>query len=198
MVLGRAVVGIAVGSASFVVPLYVSELAPTRWRGRLVTIVALLITGGQVGAYVVGWVFSRVPHGWKWMVGLGAVPAVVQVLTMVGMPETPRWLVKVGRADRAKVVLRKVFGDGEEEVVKAVMARVEREIEEEDAAVAKMGRFEGAPDGFSMHLRRMKENFSELVTVPGHLRALTITCMLQGAQQLCGFVCLLLSALDIA
>jgi SP family myo-inositol transporter-like MFS transporter 13 len=196
MVFGRAVVGIAVGSASFVVPLYVSELAPARWRGRLVTIVALLITGGQVGAYVVGWLFSRMPHGWKWMVGLGAVPALVQVLTMVGMPETPRWLVKAGRVERARAVLRKVFGEDEEEVVTVVMARVEREIEEEDAAVAKTGRFEGELDGLSMRLRRMKENFSELITVPGHLRALIITCMLQGAQQLCGFVCSLLSARD--
>jgi SP family myo-inositol transporter-like MFS transporter 13 len=131
------------------------------------------------------------------MVGLGAVPALVQILTMIGMPETPRWLVKAGRAERARAVLKKVFGEGEEEVVKAVMARVEREIEEENTTFAKSGRFEGVPDGFSIHLIRMKENFSELVTVPGHLRALTITCMLQGAQQLCGFVCSLLSVLDI-
>jgi SP family myo-inositol transporter-like MFS transporter 13 len=105
------------------------------------------------------------------------------------MPETPRWLVKVGRADKARAVLRKVFGEAEEGVVKAIMSRVEREIEEEDAMVTKTGQFEGASDGFSVHLSRMKQNFSELVTVPGHLRALTITCMLQGAQQLCGFVC---------
>jgi len=113
------------------------------------------------------------------------------------MPETPRWLVKAGRAEMARAALKKVFGEGEEEVVKAVMARVEREIEQENAAAAKSGRFEGVPDGIYMHLRQMKENFSELVTVPGHLRALTITCMLQGAQQLCGFVSSLLSALDI-
>jgi len=188
MVLGRAVVGIAVGSASFVVPLYVSELAPARWRGRLVTVVALLITGGQVVAYLIGWGFSQIPHGWRWMVGLGAMPAIVQILMIVGMPETPRWLVKAGRMERARTVLRKVFGKDEEGVVKAVMARVEREIEEENALVAKTGRFEGVSDGISVHLRRMKENFSGLVTVPGHLRALTITCMLQGAQQLCGFV----------
>ena len=57
------------------------------------------------------------------MVGLGAVPALVQILTMIGMPETPRWLVKAGRAERARAVLKKVFGEGEEEVVKAVMVK---------------------------------------------------------------------------
>ena len=181
--------GLAVGSASFVVPLYVSELAPARWRGRFVTVVALLITAGQVVAYVVGWVFSGVVHGWRWMVGLGAVPAVVQVLMLVGMPETPRWLVKAGRVERARAVLRKVYGKGQEGVVKTVMARVEREIEEEDdAAVSRTVQYEGSSTGFSSHLRRMKGNFSELIKVPGHRRALTITCMLQAAQQLCGFV----------
>lgn len=86
MILGRSVIGLAVGSASFVTPLYISEIAPAQWRGRLVTVSSLFITGGQVVAYLVGWAFSRVDGGWRWMVGLGAVPAVLQLLALLFMP----------------------------------------------------------------------------------------------------------------
>jgi len=189
MVVGRAVVGLAVGSASFVVPLYIGELAPATWRGRLVTIVALFITGGQVVAYVIGWLFSRMPGGWRRMVGLGAVPAIVQLFTLVYMPETPRWLIKHGDEDRARLVLRKVYGKDQEAIVKTIMIRVEKEIEEEEAAMSKtVHHSSGSTSGFKEHIIRMRDNFSELVTVPGHRRALIISCMLQGAQQLCGFV----------
>ena len=188
MVVGRAVVGLAVGSASFVVPLYIGELAPATWRGRLVTIVALFITGGQVVAYVIGWLFSRMPGGWRWMVGLGAVPAIVQLLTLVYMPETPRWLIKHGDEDRARLVLRKVYGKDQEAIVKTIMIRVEKEIEEEEAVSKTVHHSSGPTSGFKEHIIRMRDNFSELVTVPGHRRALIISCMLQGAQQLCGFV----------
>jgi len=189
MVVGRAVVGLAVGSASFVVPLYIGELAPATWRGRLVTIVALFITGGQVVAYVIGWLFSRVPGGWRWMVGLGAAPAIVQLCTLVFMPETPRWLIKHGDEDHARLVLRKVYGNDQEAIVKSIMMRVEKEIEEEEAAVSKTIRHSTtSASGFRAHIIRMTDNFYELAAVPGYRRALIISCLLQGAQQLCGFV----------
>lgn len=188
MTVGRSVVGLAVGSASFVVPLYIGELAPASWRGRLVTIVALFITGGQVAAYVIGWLFSRMHGGWRWMVGLGAVPAIVQVVMLVWMPETPRWLIKHGKEEVAKRVLRKVYGNDQDAIVKTIIMRVEKEIEEEDAAVAKTLHHDAAPTGIKASLIQTKYDFVELVNVPGHRRALTISCTLQGAQQLCGFV----------
>lgn len=86
MILGRSVIGLAVGSASFVTPLYISEIAPAQWRGRLVTVSSLFITGGQVVAYLIGWAFSQVNGGWRWMVGLGAVPAILQLLALLFMP----------------------------------------------------------------------------------------------------------------
>lgn len=188
MIGGRSVVGLAVGSASFVVPLYIGELAPATWRGRLVTIVALFITGGQVVAYVIGWLFSSMGGGWRWMVGLGALPAFVQVVMLVWMPETPRWLIKHGREEGARSVLRKIYGKDRDALVKSIVMRVEIEIEEEDAALAKTLHHEAPASGLKASLVRIRDNFSELVAVPGHRRALTITCMLQGAQQLCGFV----------
>lgn len=86
MILGRSIIGLAVGSASFVTPLYISEIAPAQWRGRLVTVSSLFITGGQVVAYLIGWAFSQVNGGWRWMVGLGAVPAILQLLALLFMP----------------------------------------------------------------------------------------------------------------
>ena len=191
MIVGRGVVGLAVGSASFVVPLYISELAPARWRGRLVTISTLFITAGQVVAYVVGWLYSYTPHGWRWMVGLGALPALIQLVIMFFMPETPRWLIRDGKANDARKVLKKIYGEGQSDVVRAVLVSVEREIEEEDAVIKSivLPERDASPSGrVKRHISNIRSSWSELLSVPGHRRALNISCMLQGAQQLCGFV----------
>jgi SP family myo-inositol transporter-like MFS transporter 13 len=191
MVTGRSIVGAAVGSASFVVPLYISELAPSPFRGRLVVVSSLFVTAGQVVAYVVGWLFSEKIHGWRWMVGLGALPAAVQVCLLWFMPETPRWLVKVGRRDIARKVLGRVYrvceGVDEKKLVGLVLRRVEKDIlEEEDLAGERMGKTR-----WSTKLDKVQDNFTQLVNVGGNKRALIIACLLQGTQQLCGFVCLL-------
>ncbi|KAJ4357974.1 uncharacterized protein N0V89_002551 [Didymosphaeria variabile] len=191
MVAGRSVVGAAVGSASFVVPLYIGELSPGPWRGRMVTIASLFITGGQVVAYVVGWLFSTKVHGWRWIVGLGALPALVQFSLLFLMPETPRYLARSGQRERARRVLIKVYerceGVDADRLVDSVLRRVEREIMEEEYATR--GRVIGpAKQGWAAKIERVQESFTQLVSIGGNRRALIIACMLQGAQQLCGFV----------
>jgi SP family myo-inositol transporter-like MFS transporter 13 len=194
MIGGRSVVGLAVGSASFVVPLYISELSPSPFRGRLVTVSSLFITGGQVVAYVVGWAFSTKVGGWRWMVGLGALPAAVQFCLMQGLPETPRWLVKVGRREQAKRVLERVYGGkgtNERDVkslVTGVLRRVETEIYEEDMAAGERAVPEAGKLGWRAKTARINDSFTQLIAVGGNRRALVIACMLQGFQQLCGFV----------
>jgi SP family myo-inositol transporter-like MFS transporter 13 len=177
MAAGRALVGVAVGVASGAVPLYITELAPAELRGRLVTVQSLFITGGQVVAYLIGWIFASWPGGWRWMVGLGAVPAVLQLGLLFGMPETPRFLVQNGEPERAEAVLKKVYaGLSEYErdlAVRSVLQAVRAEIEAE---------------GKGSDKRTMIAKAKELTEVPGNRRALTIACMLQGLQQLCGFV----------
>ena len=175
MVAGRGLVGAAVGVASGAVPLYISEMAPAEMRGRLVTVQSLFITGGQVVAYVVGWIFASWPHGWRWMVGVGALPAVLQLGLLVRMPETPRWLVQKGREEGARRVLGRVYEglkeDERESVVQGVLESVRGEITAEDKV---------HDDDRSL--------LKDLITIPSNRRALTIACMLQGLQQLCGFV----------
>jgi len=184
MILGRSIVGVAIGSASFVAPMYVAELSPKRLRGRLVVVQTLFITGGQVIAYVVGWAFSDARNGWRWMVGLGAIPAVLQALMLFFMSESPRYLIKVGLMDQAENVLRKVYV-GQEMAVQAVLRNVQREQEEEDSqsiSVDDDGRVNTVKSRSLLH-----GSLQQLLFVPAHRRALTIACMLQGFQQLCGF-----------
>ncbi|KAK7921200.1 MFS myo-inositol transporter [Apiospora marii] len=134
MVAGRSVVGAAVGAASFVTPLYIAELAPAAHRGMLVTLNVLAITLGQVVAYVVGWAFAGHDQGWRYMVGLGALPAVLQAALLLGMPETPRWLVKVGRVAAARQVIGKTLGSGSGSgpAAERVLQDIRREVREEE------------------------------------------------------------------
>ncbi|KAK1986257.1 general substrate transporter [Colletotrichum cereale] len=182
MVIGRSIVGAAVGAASFVVPLYIAELAPASHRGRLVTMNVLFITLGQVVAYIIGWAFAEYGDpsaGWRWMVGLGALPAALQCSILVLMPESPRWLVMVGQSLKAKKVVEKVLGNtvGGMRNAEAVIREIEIEIREEREVM----RREGTP--------RMEwwGGWQELFSVGRNKRALVITCLLQGLQQLCGF-----------
>lgn len=186
MVAGRCVVGLAVGSASFVVPLYIAELAPGAFRGRLVTVYSLFVTGGQVVAYVVGWGFAESDGGWRWMVGLGAVPAVVQGVLLCGMPETPRFLVKRGRVAEGRRVLDRVYGGGEgvERLVTAVLRGVEKEVLEEEEEAGSVAKNDGS---WTSKLAHVNATFAQLVNVGANRRALIIACMLQAFQQLCGF-----------
>jgi SP family myo-inositol transporter-like MFS transporter 13 len=193
MIVGRSVVGLAVGAGSFVAPLYIAELAPAPFRGRLVVLNVLFITLGQVVAYIVGWAFVQwgsEETGWRWMVGLGAVPAVLQILVMLVMPETPRWLVQMGRSDEGRKVLSKVFGGGEEvqKMVDGVLKGIEKEVREEEEAKRGRARGQRNKDTSESWFSEVKDTWTELIGVGGNRRALTIACLLQSLQQLCGFV----------
>ncbi|KAM3514448.1 hypothetical protein MY11210_001892 [Beauveria gryllotalpidicola] len=186
MVVGRCMVGAGVGAASFVVPLYIAEVAPARHRGRLVTTNVMLITAGQVVAYVVGWLFAthaEAETGWRWMVGLGAVPAAVQAALIGFMPETPRWLVKAGESGAARRVVLQTQGAAEArtgEHVDAIIKNIEVEIRAEQEARRLRGtRQSKTPSWLS--------GWEELLTVGQNRRALAIACLLQGLQQLSGF-----------
>ncbi|WP_027955783.1 sugar porter family MFS transporter [Halobacillus kuroshimensis] len=116
LVTGRVILGLAVGGSTAIVPVYLSEMAPTDSRGALGSLNQLMITIGIVLAYLVNYAFSPV-EGWRWMLGLAAVPAVVLAVGVMFMPESPKWLLKQNREKEA----RKVMG----------LTRDEKEIEKE-------------------------------------------------------------------
>ncbi|EAW10073.1 putative MFS myo-inositol transporter [Aspergillus clavatus NRRL 1] len=185
MILGRSVVGLAVGGASLVTPLYISELAPSHARGRLVTILCLLITGGQVVAYIIGWLFSTTASGWRWIVGLGALPAVIQFAVVVVFPETPRWLVQAGREAEALHILSRVYQGhfDSHRVAKQVVRDIQLEVAEEEAEMDRIK----PPGGRMVWLGAVSRRAQDLFRIGANRRALVIATMLQGLQQLCGF-----------
>ena len=103
IVFGRISVGLGIGLASTVVPAYIAECAPASMRARLVTMNVFMITTGQCIAYVVNYGFSFVAVGnWRWMLGVAAVPAALQGICLLWMPESPTWLHGQGRHEEAR------------------------------------------------------------------------------------------------
>jgi sugar porter (SP) family MFS transporter len=115
LVLARVLLGVAVGLASANAPVYISEVAPPEDRGRLVSYFQLSVTVGILVAYLVGLAFSGI-DGWRWMLGLGAVPALALGIGMLEMPQSPRWLVMVGQDYAARKVLERIRRDDEEAI----------------------------------------------------------------------------------
>ncbi|KAM0013700.1 putative major facilitator, sugar transporter, major facilitator superfamily [Helianthus debilis subsp. tardiflorus] len=108
LIFGRFLVGLGVGVASVTAPMYIAEAAPSEIRGGLVSTNVLMITGGQFLSYLVNLAFTEVPGTWRWMLGVAAVPAIVQFLLMLLLPESPRWLYMKSKSE-AIVVLSKIY-----------------------------------------------------------------------------------------
>jgi SP family arabinose:H+ symporter-like MFS transporter len=109
LIAARVLGGIAIGSASLIVPLYIAEIAPARVRGRLVTLNQLAIVTGILIAFVSNYGLARLTHGsWRWMFGLGAVPAVALCVSLLWIPESPRWLLQRGKRERARATLQQI------------------------------------------------------------------------------------------
>jgi SP family galactose:H+ symporter-like MFS transporter len=107
LIVARLVAGLAIGIASFVAPLYISEIAPVAIRGKLVSVNQVALTSGIVISYLVDYVFADA-HAWRWMFALAAVPAALFATGLAFIPDSPRWLAGRGRADRARAVLARI------------------------------------------------------------------------------------------
>jgi sugar porter (SP) family MFS transporter len=129
----RFMLGLAVGTASFVAPLYISETAPPRVRGGLVSFNQLAITSGILLAYLVNFAFKDLPENWRWMLGVAAVPGLVLALGMLTVPRTPRWLVHNNQEDKARDVLTRLReGDPEADVEEEMTQIKEADRQEKD------------------------------------------------------------------
>src|SRR5579875_2400343 len=101
----RFVLGLAVGTASFVAPMYIAEHSPRSVRGAMTTFNQFMITLGILIAYVADFALKGFAHNWRWMFGFGAVPGVALAVAMVLVPHSPRWLIEQGRRREAAGVL---------------------------------------------------------------------------------------------
>jgi MFS transporter, SP family, galactose:H+ symporter len=104
---GRFVVGIGIGFSSVVSPLYISEVAPANVRGALVSLYQFAITVGILGAYVVDYAFAQA-EAWRWMLGFAVIPSLILIGGMIFMPESPRYLFKIGHDSRARDELQRI------------------------------------------------------------------------------------------
>src|SRR5439155_7078245 len=119
--------GFAIGMASSLSPMYIAEVAPAQYRGRLVSLNQLTIVVGILMAQLINWLIAKpIPVnataldilnswngqvGWRWMFGVTAIPSVLFFVSMFIVPESPRWLAKNGAHDRAKRVLSRIGGE---------------------------------------------------------------------------------------
>lgn len=169
MTVGRFIVGLGVGSAAMIIPLYISEMAPARTRGRLIVFDNLCVAGGQLVSYALGAAFTNVSHGWRYMVGLGAVPAILLAITLPWCPESPRQLISHGHIEDAKKVLKRIFPNANDEQIASKTRLVQRSIDEYAVGVAD---------------KTLWWQFKQLVTIPANLRALTTACAVMASTYL--------------
>jgi len=112
LLVARIVIGLAIGSASMIVPLYIGEIVPPRVRGGLVSLNQLAITVGILSSYLIDYGLSGTGN-WRLMFGLAAIPAAALFLGMLFQTESPHWLIRQGREDDARAVLRRVRYDSD-------------------------------------------------------------------------------------
>ncbi|GMI36656.1 hypothetical protein TrRE_jg3982 [Triparma retinervis] len=171
LVVGRLIIGVGIGFASLTTPIYIAELAPSNLRGRLVTVNTLCIAGGQFVAGMVDGILANDPTGWRWMLGIAAVPSIMMGLGFLGLPESPRWLVTKGMRDKAIKVLKTVRETDEEaneeigEIVTSMIAHDSKNGGSSKGALASV---------------------AEMLSHPPTRRALTLGCGIMLLQQFAG------------
>jgi len=116
-VIFRIIGGVGVGAASITSPMYIAEISPARIRGRMVSVNQFAIVTGFLVVYLVNYFIAlqgteawNVGYGWRWMFGSEALPALLLLGLLFLVPESPRWLTKYGRHEKALAVLTRVGG----------------------------------------------------------------------------------------
>ncbi|GEP87055.1 sugar porter family MFS transporter [Staphylococcus cohnii] len=112
LVIGRLVIGLAVGGSTAIVPVYLSEMAPTEQRGSLSSLNQLMITIGILSSYLINYAFTPI-EGWRWMLGLAVLPSLILLIGVAFMPESPRWLLEHRSEKAARDVMKLTFKESE-------------------------------------------------------------------------------------
>ncbi|PTH23244.1 sugar porter family MFS transporter [Staphylococcus arlettae] len=125
LVIGRLIIGLAVGGSTAIVPVYLSEMAPTAQRGSLSSLNQLMITIGILSSYLINYALAPI-EGWRWMLGLAVVPSLILLIGVAFMPESPRWLLEHKSEKAARDVMRLTFNDSEIDKEIAAMKEINR------------------------------------------------------------------------
>lgn len=141
-VIYRIIGGLGVGAASMTSPMYIAEISPARVRGRMVSLNQFAIIFGMLVVYFVNYFIAgsgslewNTTIGWRWMFGSEAIPAVILFVLLFFVPESPRWLMKKGRHEKARAILARVDGEQHAQVE---MKEIEEALGHESDSVSQL------------------------------------------------------------
>ncbi|KAJ2993493.1 hypothetical protein NUW58_g1825 [Xylaria curta] len=159
-------------SAAAIVPLYIAEVSPSKYRGRMIGLDNMSITGGQLLSYGIGAAFAYVTGGWRYMVGGGAIPAILLAILLTFCPESPRQLIYHNKPEEATKVIRKIYPNGTDQQVADKVKHITHHVYLAKAVNEGKSRW---------------WIIKQLYVVPANLRALMAACGLMAISQLAGF-----------
>jgi MFS transporter, SP family, arabinose:H+ symporter len=130
LVIFRFIGGLGIGGSSVLGPMYIAEIAPAKWRGRLVGMFQFNIVFGILLAYLSNYIVGTLHLGgaeWRWKLGVPAVPALLFLLLLFGIPRSPRWLVKKQRIEEARDVLRMTGEEDYQQELEDIIVSIDAE-----------------------------------------------------------------------
>lgn len=134
LLLFRFIGGLGIGASSVLGPVYIAELAPAQWRGRLVGMFQVNIVLGILFAYFSNYVIGSQHLGvaeWRWELGVSAIPAILFLIMLFFIPRSPRWLVARGFVDEARAVLKLTSAVDPEQELQEIVASLGAEAEQQ-------------------------------------------------------------------
>jgi SP family arabinose:H+ symporter-like MFS transporter len=135
LVVFRFIGGLGIGGSSVLGPMYIAEIAPARLRGRLVGFFQFNVVFGILLAYLSNYIIGTMQLGaaeWRWKLGISALPALLFMTMLFGIPRSPRWLVSKGRTEEARDVLRLIGEKDYEQELQEIVASIDAEHHQHD------------------------------------------------------------------
>ncbi|VUC32490.1 unnamed protein product [Clonostachys rosea] len=169
---GRILVGLGVGSASMIIPLYIAEISPAKYRGRMISIDMIFLGTGSLLAYAFNAAFGKVPHGWRYIVGLGGTSSIILGVLLIWCPESPRQLMFHGKVEECTTVVKRMYPKATQQQIDQLIAHIQLGVAESKARNEEISSFQA---------------FKTICTVPSTRRATIVAACLMAIRQLCGF-----------
>ncbi|HTS11155.1 MAG TPA: sugar porter family MFS transporter [Candidatus Limnocylindrales bacterium] len=130
LLVSRFIGGLGIGGSSVLGPVYIAEVSPAKWRGRLVGMFQINIVIGILLAYFSNYVVARIvagPSDWRWMFGVAAAPALLFLVLLFGIPQSPRWLATQNRVEEARSVLQSIGSPDPDAELREIVASIHLE-----------------------------------------------------------------------
>jgi sugar porter (SP) family MFS transporter len=143
LIVARLLSGFGVGAVLVTAPMYIAEISPSAWRGRMVSFNQLFIVLGALAAFVSNYLIVRIggvaDWNWRWMLGIGIVPAIPYFFALLVVPESPRWLAMHGRLPAARRVIARLSGSERvDSELESVIVSLEHDAQREKPALAEI------------------------------------------------------------